>query len=48
MILTVRVEAVEFQAFTTRLRIRGIVIEGPEKYGVVGKNHTHSIEPGRE
>ncbi|ABM80743.1 mRNA surveillance protein pelota [Hyperthermus butylicus] len=48
MVLTVRVEAVEFQAFTTRLRIRGIVIEGPEKYGVVGKYHTLSIEPGRE
>jgi protein pelota len=48
MVLTVRVEAVEFQAFTTRLRVRGVVVEGPEKYGVQGKHHTLSIEPGRE
>jgi protein pelota len=48
MILTVKVEDVEFQPFTTRLRVRGIVVEGPEKYGVQGKYHTLSIEPGRE
>jgi protein pelota len=48
MVLTVRVEEVEFQPFTTRLRVRGIVVEGPEKYGVQGKYHTLSIEPGRE
>ena len=48
MTLTVRVEDVEFQPFTTRLRVRGIVVEGPEKYGVQGKYHTLSIDVGQE
>lgn len=48
MVLTVRVENVEFQAFTTRLRVRGVVVEGPEKYGVKGKYHTLSIDVGQE
>ncbi len=48
MTLTVRVEEVEFQPFTTRLRVRGVVVEGPEKYGVQGKYHTLSLEPGRD
>ncbi len=48
MVLTVRVESVEFQPFTTRLRVRGVVVEGPEKYGVKGKYHTLSIDVGQE
>ena len=48
MVLTVRVESVEFQAFTTRLRVRGVVVEGPERFGVKGKHHTLSISPGQE
>jgi len=48
MILTVRVEKIEFQPFTTRLRVRGVVVEGPEKYGVVGKYHTLSVDAGTE
>ena len=48
MTLTIRVEKTEFQAFTTRLRIRGLVVEGPEKYGVLGKYHTINIDVGRE
>jgi len=48
MTLTVRAESVEFQPFTTRLRVRGVVVEGPEKYGVVGKYHTLSIDVGQE
>ncbi|KSW11946.1 mRNA surveillance protein Pelota [Pyrodictium occultum] len=48
MTLTIRVEKTEFQAFTTRLRVRGVVVEGPEKYGVLGKYHTMSIDVGRE
>ncbi len=48
MVLTVRVEAVEFQPFTSRLRIRGIVVEGPERFGVKGKRHTLSIGVGLE
>lgn len=48
MMLTIRVEGLEFQAFTTRLRIKGVVVEGPEKYGVKGKYHTLSIGIGQE
>ncbi|MGC9011926.1 mRNA surveillance protein pelota [Thermogladius sp.] len=46
MVLRVRVKDVEFQPFTDRLRIRGVVVEGPDKFGVVGKHHTLSIKPG--
>jgi protein pelota len=48
MVLTVRVERVEFQPFTTRLRVRGVVVEGPERYGVKGKYHTLSLDVGDE
>ena len=48
MTLTVRVEKTEFQPFTTRLRVRGVVVEGPEKYGVRGKYHTLNIDVGQE
>ncbi|MET1128070.1 MAG: mRNA surveillance protein pelota [Thermoproteota archaeon] len=48
MRLTIRVEKVEFQPFTARLRVRGVVVEGPEEYGVKGKYHTISLEPGRD
>ncbi len=48
MVLKIRVESTEFQPFTTRLRIRGVVVEGPEKYGVLGKYHTISLDVGTE
>lgn len=46
MTLTVRVENIEFQPFSDKLRIRGIVVDGPEEYGVKGKHHTLSIGIG--
>lgn len=46
MIISIRVKALEFQPFTTRLRIRGIVVDAPDKYGVKGKHHTINVEPG--
>ncbi len=48
MVLTIRVESVEFQPFSTRLRIRGVVVEGPERFGVKGKHHTISVDVGQE
>ncbi len=48
MVLTIRVERVEFQPFTTRLRVRGVVVEGPERFGVKGKHHTISVDVGSE
>lgn len=47
MTLTIEVKTLEFQPFTERLRIRGIVVEGPERYGVKGHYHTLNIEPGK-
>jgi len=48
MTLTLRVVSLEFQAFTNRLRIRGIVVEGPEKFGIQGKHHTINLDIGQE
>ena len=48
MVLTIRVESVDFQPFSTRLRVRGVVIEGPEKFGVKGKHHTITVDVGQE
>lgn len=46
MVLTVEVRSMEFQPFTNRLRVRGIVKRGPEEYGIQGKHHTLAVEPG--
>lgn len=46
MILGLRVKHIEFQQFSNKLRIRGIVIDGPEEYGVRGKYHTLSLGLG--
>jgi len=48
MTLTIRVKSVEFQPFTSRIRLRGVVVEGPERFGVKGKHHTISLGPGSE
>jgi len=44
--LALRVTNLEFQPFTERLRIHGIVVEGPERYGIKGKHHTININLG--
>jgi len=38
--LTIRVEGVEFQAFSDRLRITGVIVEGPQD---LGRHHTLNI-----
>ncbi len=48
MTLTLRVKSVDFEPFTTRLRIHGIVEEGPERFGVKGSHHTFRIDLGNE
>ena len=48
MTLTVRVESIDFQPFSTRLRIKGVVVEGPERFGVKGKHHTITVDVGQE
>ncbi|MEM2740048.1 MAG: mRNA surveillance protein pelota [Candidatus Bathyarchaeia archaeon] len=47
MDLTLRVKSVEFDRYGRRLRIRGIVVEAPEKFeGVRGSYHTINVKPG--
>ncbi len=46
MTLSIRVKNLEFQPFTNRLRIRGIVVEGPEEFGLKGHHHTFNIDVG--
>ncbi|TLZ84896.1 MAG: mRNA surveillance protein pelota [Methanobacteriota archaeon] len=38
--LTIRVESVEFQAFADRLRITGVIVEGPQD---LGRHHTLNV-----
>src|SRR5207247_8524163 len=38
--LTIRVESVEFQAFSDRLRITGVIVEGPQE---LGRHHTLNV-----
>ncbi|MEM1803482.1 MAG: mRNA surveillance protein pelota, partial [Desulfurococcaceae archaeon] len=46
MVLGIRVKGVEFQQFTDKIRIKGVVVEGPEEYGVKGKHHTLTVGTG--
>ncbi|MEM4434589.1 MAG: mRNA surveillance protein pelota [Sulfolobales archaeon] len=48
MVLAIKVQNVYFQPFSSRLRIHGRVIEGPEGYGLKGSYHTLSIDVGSE
>jgi len=43
-----QVKALEFQEFSDRLRIRGIVVEAPEWLHIQGSHHTLVVEPGME
>ncbi len=42
--LGIRVIGVEFHAFSNRLRVRGIIIKGPEDLITLGTHHTINIE----
>lgn len=46
MILTIKVDSVEFYEFSNRLRILGSIIEGPDDFVAIGEHHTLNIEEG--
>lgn len=46
MVLAIRVQGMEFQPFSGRLRVKGVVVEGPDEYGLRGSHHTLSIDVG--
>ena len=48
MTLKVRVEKVEFQPYTDKLRVRGVVVEGPDEFGVIGSYHSIALGEGSE
>ena len=48
MTLTIRVSSLEFQPFTNRLRIRGVILEGPDEFGLLGSHHTFNVSVGSE
>lgn len=48
MVLAVKVDKIEFQPFTNRLRVHGIVVEGPDRFGVLGSHHTLLVGVGSE
>lgn len=48
MTLGVRVKDVEYQPFTDRLRVRGIIVSSPKELDLEGQHHTLSIEPGMD
>lgn len=48
IVVKLRVKNVEFQPFTGRLRVYGVIVEGPEEYGVQGKHHALTVSPGQE
>ncbi|MCF2139173.1 MAG: mRNA surveillance protein pelota [Candidatus Lokiarchaeota archaeon] len=48
MTLLITVEKIEFHEFTNRLRVTGVILEGPEDYVSHGQHHTFNLEPGHQ
>lgn len=48
MTILLSVEKVEFHEFSNRLRVTGIILEGPEDYVSHGQHHTFNLEPGQK
>ena len=48
IIVKIQVKDVGFQPFTGRLRVFGVIVEGPERYGIKGKHQSITIAPGME
>lgn len=48
MVLGIKVEWAEFQPFTSRLRVHGIIVSGPKELDLIGQRHTLNIDPGQE
>lgn len=46
MTLSIKLQRIEFQPFSDKLRIHGVVVDGPEEFGVKGKHHALTIGVG--
>ncbi len=47
IVVKMRIKNVEFQPFTGKLRVYGIIVEGPEEYGLRGKHHAALVSLGQ-
>ncbi len=47
IIVKLRIKNIEFQPFTGKLRIFGVIVEGPEEYGLKGKHQSILVVPGK-
>ncbi len=47
IIVTIKIKNIEFQPFTGKLRLFGVIIEGPEEYGIKGKHQSIMVTPGK-
>lgn len=48
MTIVLKVDYTEFQEFTNRLRIHGIIEDAPERFGIRGAHHTINLDIGDE
>ena len=48
MFLKLRVESVAFHEFSSRLRVKGTILEGPDEFVSFGTYHTFNIEPNQK
>jgi protein pelota len=46
MVITIRVEKAKIDEYADRIRITGIVVSAPEKFGIKGKHHTLNVSVG--
>lgn len=46
MTLKLKVEDVAFHAFSNRVRVKGVILEGPSDMVSLGSHHTFNVEPG--
>nr|MEB3851096.1 mRNA surveillance protein Pelota [Desulfurococcales archaeon] len=47
IVVTLRLKTAEFQPFTGKLRLYGVIVEGPEEYGLRGRHHAMTVSPGQ-
>jgi len=47
VIVTMRLKYADFQAFTGKLRLYGVIVEDPGEYGLKGRHHAMIVAPGQ-
>ncbi len=47
VVVKMKIKNIEFQPFTGKLRIYGVIVDGPEEYGLRGRHHAALISIGQ-